>query len=91
MLTHERGTLEAVAKRIAHLKRYEFDGWRNEIHQCPGNIFFVPDDTLMLDEASSLGIRSPDAFFGGVVPYPFVKTKAITHQLVDGQADRPGG
>jgi hypothetical protein len=45
----------------------------------------------MLDEASSLGIRSPDAFFGGVVPYPFVKTKAITHQLVDGQADRPGG
>ena len=29
--------------------------------------------------------------YGGVVPYPFAKTKAITHQLVDACADRPEG
>ena len=45
----------------------------------------------MPDEAASLGIRSPNDFFGGVVPRPFVKTKAITHQLVSGSADQPSG
>jgi hypothetical protein len=45
----------------------------------------------VLDEASCLGIRVTTALFGAVVPYPFVKTKAITHQLVDPSADRPEG
>ena len=54
-------------------------------------VFFVPDDTLLSDEASSLGIRSCHDLYGGVVPYPFVKTKAITHELVDHDAERPQG
>src|SRR5262249_27213805 len=29
--------------------------------------------------------------FGAVVPYPFARTKAITHQLIDPGADRPEG
>ncbi len=58
---------------------------------CYGNIYFVPDDTLIEDEATCLGIHGPDDFYGGVVPLPFVKSKAITHQLVDRGADRPDG
>lgn len=46
----------------------------------------MPDGTLLTDEISALGIRSENDFFGGVVPYPFAKTKAITHPLVDGRA-----
>src|SRR5262249_41659453 len=29
--------------------------------------------------------------YGGVVPYPFVKTKAITHGLIEPDAQRPQG
>src|SRR5262245_16695489 len=54
-------------------------------------MFFVPDDTLLLEESSCLGIGSANDLYGGVVPYPFVKTKSITHALVDGAADRPQG
>src|SRR5262249_569821 len=58
-------------------------------HDYSGPLFFVPDDTLLLNEASRLGIRSPNDLYGGVVPYLFVKTKAITHGLVDRDAERP--
>src|SRR5262249_59178451 len=51
----------------------------------------VPDDTLLLDEASRLGIHSSNDLYGGVVPHLFVKTKAITHGLVDRHAERPLG
>jgi uncharacterized protein DUF3182 len=51
----------------------------------------VPDDTLLMDEASSLGICAPSHLYGGVVSHPFVKTKSITHQLVDDNAERPQG
>jgi hypothetical protein len=44
-----------------------------------------------MQEATSLGIGSHNDFYGGVVPYPFVKTKAITHELVDQDAERPPG
>src|SRR6516165_5861812 len=37
------------------------------------------------------GSEARMTLYGGVVPYPFAKTKAITHQLVDACADRPEG
>ncbi|TMJ91998.1 MAG: DUF3182 family protein [Alphaproteobacteria bacterium] len=55
------------------------------------SIFFVPDDVLVREEASALGVRGPNDVYGGVVPHPFVKTKAITHQLIDSDAQRPQG
>jgi hypothetical protein len=91
MLAHEKVTLEAVARSVAQVKHYEFGGWHDITNRHSDDIYFVPDDTLMPDEAASLGIRSPNDFFGGVVSHPFVKTKAITHQLVSACADRPSG
>jgi Protein of unknown function (DUF3182) len=91
MLIHEKITLEAVARAIAQIKHYEFGGWHDMAHRYSDDIYFVPDDTLMPDEAASLGIRSPNDLFGGVVSHPFVKTKAITHPLVSESADRPLG
>ena len=91
MLTHEKAMLDAVARTIAELKQYEFGGCHDKTCRYSNDVFFVPDDTLMPDEASCLGIRSPRYFFGGVVSHPFVKTKAITHQLVSNSADQPVG
>jgi hypothetical protein len=88
---HQKIMLDADAKAIARLKRYDFRGCHDGAHDYRAPVFFVPDDTLLSDEASSLGIRSCHDLYGGVVPHPFVKTKAITHELVDHDAERPQG
>jgi hypothetical protein len=91
MLEHEEVALGHVASIIAQLKKYDLAyGDRDAMH-ARGNVFFVPDDTLICDEAIQLGIRSENDIFGAVVPYPFVMTKAITHGLVDRDAERPHG
>ncbi|MBI2203760.1 MAG: DUF3182 family protein [Candidatus Rokubacteria bacterium] len=46
---------------------------------------------MLADEAARLGIRTAGDLFGGIVPFPFVGTKAITHALVSPQAERPTG
>src|SRR5262249_2144618 len=75
MYTHERVTLSGVAETIAQIKGAKFAGLYDNARSYPGNVFFVPDDTLVLDEASRLGIRLPTDLFGAVVPFPFAKTK----------------
>ena len=89
--TDQELMLVANAKDLARIKHYDFGGTYREGHSYSGHVYFVPEDTLLLDEASHLGIRGPDDLYGGVVPYPFAKTKAITHQLVDDHAERPDG
>jgi hypothetical protein len=88
---HHKVVLDLGAKAIAKIKGYEFGGHYDTAYDYSGPLFFVPDDTLLVDEASCLGIRSPKDFYGGVVPHLFVKTKAITHGLVDRDAERPPG
>jgi uncharacterized protein DUF3182 len=87
----QKVVLEANAQTLAKLKGYDFGGSYQAAHDHSGPVFFVPDDTLLLDEAQSLGIRLANDIYGGVVPHPFVKTKAITHQLVHDTAQRPSG
>jgi len=88
---HHRVVLDTAAKTIGQIKGYDFRGQYEPRCDYSEPLFFVPGDTLLLDEASSLGIHSPNDLYGGVVPYLFVKTKAITHGLVDYHAERPEG
>jgi hypothetical protein len=88
---HHKVVLDLGAEAIARIKGYEFGGHYDTACDYSGPLFFVPDDTLLLDEASRLGIRSPNDLYGGVVPYLFVKTNAITHGLVDRHAEHPLG
>ena len=88
---HHKVVLDLGAKAIAKIQGYEFRGHYGPANDYSGPLFFVPDDTLLLDEASCLGIRSSNDLYGGVVPYLFAKTKAITHGLVDRHAERPTG
>jgi hypothetical protein len=66
---HEKATLVSVAKAIAQLLHYEFAGDCDAGRRPPGHVFYVPDDTLLDDDAARLGIRSESDFFGGAVPY----------------------
>src|SRR5262245_63363594 len=89
--SHQKNTLTAVAKAIGEIKQYDFAGWYDQRRSYPGHVYFVPADTMVRGEALRVGIRSADDLFGGVVPHPFVKTKAITHRLVADDAERPDG
>ena len=88
---HHKVVLDSDANAIARIKGYKFGGPYDPEQNYSGPLFFVPDDTLLLDEAACLGIRSPNDLYGGVVPDLFVKTKAITHGLVGRDAERPPG
>lgn len=89
---HVRNVIAAVAESLAAFRGYEFAGWdRPASGFPPGHRYFVPDDTLTVAEARTLGIRSIDDFFGGVVSRSFVKTKAVTHRLIHDRATRPEG
>jgi Protein of unknown function (DUF3182) len=91
MYEHEKVALARVASAIAQLKRYDLAYSYSDAARRSEKVFFVPDDTLVCDEAIEIGVRSAKDIFGAVVPYPFVMTKAITHRLVDHAAERPEG
>jgi hypothetical protein len=59
MFAHEKATLYAVAEGIARLNGCRYDGVFDVNKHSTGDVFFVPDDTLMLDDARNLGIHSP--------------------------------
>ena len=89
---HESASRASVAGRLAALKDYDDGGEYDPGTRYGGPLYFVPADTLVsVETAHELGIRTEDDLFGGVVPYPFVATKAITHPLVDAQAQPPEG
>lgn len=89
---HELATRRALARRIAALKGYAYWG---EVGGPPppyGRVYLVPSDTLTnVAFARSMGLQDEGDLFGGVVPHPFVATKAITHGLVDADAVAPHG
>ncbi|KQP43755.1 biotin carboxylase [Pseudorhodoferax sp. Leaf274] len=87
---HEQMTRMEVVRRLARLKGYAVS---EEFAQPPlGRVYLVPSDTIVgVERAQDLGIHGRDDFFGGVVPRPFVSTKAITHPLVSGDAHAPEG
>src|SRR6476620_7266129 len=89
--THHKVVLDLAAKTIAKIKGYDFGGNYDPAREYPDPLYFVPDDTVLLNEALGVRICSPNDLYGGVVPHLFAKTKAITHGLVDRRAERPLG
>jgi hypothetical protein len=90
--SHERVTHTRIAERLAELKGFAFAGECAMAHRPPGRTYFVPSQTLVgIATARALGIRDEHDLFGGIVPYAFVATKAITHPLVAPDAYAPTG
>ena len=89
---HERATRDGVARQLAALHGLHFVGEYDPAHPPPGPVYLVPSDTLVgVEGAAALGVRGEQDLFGGVVPHPFVGTKAITHPLVRPDAEAPQG
>lgn len=89
---HEYVTYSEVAKKLAVIKNCDFGGEFDPGCRYPGPLYFVPTETLVgLDFASELGIREEQHLFGGVVPFPFVANKTITHPLAAPDAHAPEG
>jgi Protein of unknown function (DUF3182) len=90
--SHERATRDGVARRLAVLKGFDFVGEYDPARPPPAPVYLVPSDTLVgLDAAAALSVRGEHDLFGGVVPYAFVATKALTHPLVRPDAHAPPG
>jgi hypothetical protein len=90
---HERATRSNFAQRLAALKQFRYAGEydASRAHESTP-LYFVPSDTIASTQlARSLGISTLHDLFGGVVPHPFVATKAITHPLVGRAAACPEG
>ena len=89
---HEAAVFEEIAKKLALLKGYAFAGKYDSTVRYPGKLYFVPTTTVTdCQTARRLGIHDEEDLFGGVVPYPFVATKAITHPLIGPDAVAPPG
>ena len=78
---HELCTLVESARRLARLKGFADGGQFDSSVRYPQLRYFVPHETLASETALHLGIRSEDDLYGGVVPYPYVATKTVTHSL----------
>lgn len=85
---HEAVTHAWVVAEVARLMRLPLHDDR--VAAGVGG-FYVPDETLTAAHAAHLGVRSAADLLGGVVPHAFVATKAISHPLVDADAQAPAG
>jgi hypothetical protein len=89
--SHEALAQREVAKKLARILDCAFIGDYTPDH-AGTDLYFVPSDTLVGGEsARELGISAESDFFGGVVPYPFVGTKTITHSLLADARRAPEG
>ncbi|XXF76812.1 DUF3182 family protein [Myxococcaceae bacterium GXIMD 01537] len=89
--THEGMTHAVLARRVARLKGYRFQGEYAPAEDYERPLYFIPRDSTALHEARVLGIQTRDDLYGGIVPAPFVKTKVITHGRVEDSSPGPVG
>ena len=88
---HQASTRKVLARRLAALMAYAYEGEYDSLRRYAGPPYFVPSDALTSERASLLGVRNEYDLFGGVVSHPFVATKTITHPLVDAASRAPAG
>lgn len=90
--SHQRVTQSEIARKLATIKNDDFAGEFDPSCRYDGPLYFVPSDTLVtVGFAQTLGIYGGHDLFGGVVPFPFVATKTITHPLPGADAHAPEG
>lgn len=88
---HDLAGKRVLARRLAALLGYDFTDESQRLGADEARLYVVPSDTLTSAQARQLGVQGPQDLFGGVVPYAFVATKAITHPLVATGAAAPRG
>lgn len=87
---YDRVTRDRLSKRIAALLGLPYAGPVSD-QAGNGRFFFVPGDTLLTSQAAALGIVHDGQLYGGVVPFPYVATKAISHGRITEHCAVPKG
>lgn len=89
---HEIASQNILAQRLAALLGLEWVAdYDPAVRASVGSVYYVPATTLIgPQQAAALGVTGPRDLYGGVAPYGFVATKAITHPLY-GRARGPKG
>lgn len=87
--SHDVQSLVSLAQRIAALLDVPFAGLQPA--GAGHGHYWVPQSTLLQSEAETLGIASADDFFGGLVPFAFMKGKTVVHSRRPGAASAPAG
>jgi hypothetical protein len=62
---HNQATWATLARALASLLGCDFAGEYDPLRRYPGPVYFLPGDTLLCSEASTLGIRTQDDLFSG--------------------------
>jgi hypothetical protein len=90
---HDRATQRGLAARLAAMMGCDFDEVSGTAARSAVDLgYVVPDVTITsLETARALGIRGEEDLFGGVVPFPFVATKTISHPVIGPAAAAPPG
>lgn len=94
---HSRGNLhdqlsrEMLVTRLAALLRVPLLGSVADPEDVGPDVLLVPRDTLIEEMMTSKTRLSVGTLLGGLVPYRFTATKAITHGLIGRQATCPVG
>lgn len=92
---HDRASRTEVTRRLANLcggvPSAHYDQFTRFDRSGLPRTYFVPCDTLLAEEAAALGISGEDDLFGGVVPFRFVATKAVSHPLISAPRAKPPG
>lgn len=86
---HDRASRATLLARLAALLDQPLLEPMDAEQASRATALMVPGDALDAEAASAAGIFDRSDILGGVVPAFFVGTKAITHGLVDDDADRP--
>jgi hypothetical protein len=86
---HQRCARAVLGKCLAELTGGVFAGEMSGEADSDVEPYFLPADTLTIEEAAQLGLNGEGDLFGGVVPHPFVASKAIAHSLVSSTASAP--
>ena len=88
---HDQQSREVLVSRMATLLRIPLLGSVADADDVGPDVLLVPRDTLVEETLSSKTRLSVGTLLGGLVPYRFAATKAITHGLVGREASRPTG
>jgi len=92
LATHETVVQQALGDRIARLLGATFAGAYDPALHKDHALYYIPSDTLIgKRQGEALNIRTVDDFFGGLIDYPFMATKAISHPLITDATSRPEG
>ena len=89
---HESRSQNRAAAKVAALLGYGYGGEYDARASYDRPLYFVPRETVSdMAQAARLGIHGERDLFGGVVPYPHVATKVITHPLLRPDCAAPPG